>query len=268
MIWMQTMIRPDPLPDWYSGDGLNMPGPGRFLFTTQRYPIFYLQITKCGCTFLRNLLYYLDNKRVHPDSSRIHSHEQDFLKADMIPRAVLLDSPYLFAVIRDPVDRFLSLYFDKLANRGSFYDHAMRARVSNAAGLDQSPELDLEGHRQNCLKTLYWFGLNLDTKRHGKPNPHWQRQSVRLSRMEGLKPRLLTLDDLSWQLPQLLAPIIPDIETAMSAVKSRNTTQKPFSRDEMLTPELEAAVYSVYRDDADRYARVRSEWAPAPETGG
>jgi len=244
---------------------LEGPGPGRFLFTTRRHPLFYLQITKCGCTFIRNLLYYLDHDQLHPDSGRIHSHPDDFLKADLVPRRDIRDSPYLFAVVRDPVDRFLSLYFDKIADPENRFDEGMRRRVTKAAGLDTSADLDLAGHHANCLKTLDWFGRNLDGKDEGKPNPHWQRQSVRLMRTNGLLPRLLTLSGLSWQLPEILEPIIPDIRDKINAVRTRNISRKPFTKAEMLTPELARAVQAVYPQDTETFAQVQANWGPAPE---
>ncbi len=250
--------------DWFTRKGLDKPGPGRFFYTTRRYPLFYLQITKCGCTFLRNLLYYLDHDALHPDSTRIHAHEADFLKADRIPRRFLRESPYLFAVIRDPVDRFLSLYFDKLANLENQHDTGMRTRVARAAGLKLASDMSLDDHRENCLKTLAWFEKNLAGEA-GKPNPHWQRQSLRLNRIRDLEPRLLTLGGLSWQLPELLSPLIPDIAEKMAAVRVRNESRKPFGRAEIMTPEIAAAVLRVYPEDSETYVRVAARWGRGPK---
>ncbi len=258
---------PAPLPAWFRGVPRDMPGPGRFFYTTNRYPLFYLQITKCGCTFLKNLMYYLDHGRLHENSARIHAHEADLLKADLIPRPVLKESPYLFAVVRDPVDRFLSLYFDKIANHDNQWDVGMRRRVIRAAGLDGRRNLPIEAHRENCVKMLDWIKRNLDDGTEGNTNPHWQRQTVRLSRLKGLDARLLTLEGLSWQLPRLLAPLVPDIAAQMDAVRARNRSPRLFTRQEFVTPEIEAAVKRVYARDAEIHARARAEWGPGPEAG-
>ena len=109
-------------PDWLEGAALPEPGQGKHLFTTRRVPLFYLQITKCGSTFLRNLLYRLDHDTPHEDSARIHAYPQDFLMADVVPPEIITSSPYLFAVVRDPVDRFLSRYSDKLVNLENRFD--------------------------------------------------------------------------------------------------------------------------------------------------
>lgn len=252
------------VPPWFDRSGLSEAGPGRVFVTTTRYPLFYLQITKCGCTFLRNLIYYLDHDALHPDSGRIHAHNDDFVGAHRIPRWYLKRSPYLFTVVRDPIDRFLSLYFDKIGNLDNPHDTGMRKRVSSAAELDLRADLDIEGHRENCLKTLAWFKINLAGQTPGKPNPHWQHQAVRLNHVKGLNPRLLTLDGLSWQLPILLAPIIPDIQSKMDAVTIRNKSKRLFSRAEFLTPEIKAAVHEIYSEDAATHKQAQLDWGLAP----
>jgi len=257
----------DLVPDWFDGIPLGAPGPGRFLFSTQKYPIYYLQITKCGCTYLRNLLYHMDHGTAHPAGSGVHNFNQDFVKADFIPAEMIIASPYVFSVVRDPVDRFLSLYFDKIANLKNEKDSAMRNRVVRSAGLELTPDMNLAAHRKNALLTIDWFRRNLRRAEKGKINPHWQRQQERLSRLDGLSPRLLTLDGLPWQLPALLAPLIPDIAAQMAAVRVRNASKKPFSHAEIATPELVERVQHVYAQDLQTYEKVRAEWGDAPQHG-
>jgi len=258
----------DGLPAWFTGTPLATPGPGRVFFTTQTYPIFYMQITKCGCTYLRNLIYHLDHGTAHPAGSKVHNFNHDFAKADLIPVQTLVNSAYLFTVVRDPVDRFLSLYFDKIADITNEKDAAMRRRVGRKAGLDLTADMDLAAHRRNALLTINWFGRNLERGTKGRVNPHWQRQQERLGRAAGLAPRLLTLEGLPWQLPALLQPIIPDIGDQMSAVRVRNASKKPFSRAEMATPELVETIHQVYAQDLETYQQARKAWGDAPKGDG
>jgi len=254
----------DRVPRWFAGDPLPEPGPGRFLFTTNKYPVYYLQITKCGSSYMRNLIYHLDHGTAHPDSKNVHSYNQDFVKADLVPRDVLRASPFLFCIVRDPVDRFLSLYFDKIANLDNEKDAAMRRRVVRKAGIELAPRMGLSDHQQNALLTINWFGRNLERGLKGKINPHWQRQKERLSRLVDLNARLVTLDGLPWQLPALLSPVIPDIAQQMDAVRIVNQSTKPFSKAQMLTPELEETIHAVYAQDLETYQMVRSEWGKGP----
>jgi hypothetical protein len=255
-------------PRWYTGQPLTQPGPGRFFLTTQRYPIYYLQITKCGSTFMRNLLYYLDHGAVHPQPGKVHSLADDFVKADLVPGGEMVASPYLFTIVRDPVDRFLSLYFDKIANLNNDKDRGIRERVVRNAGLDLTPDMDLAAHQLNALKAIIWIGKNLERGVRARINPHWQRQQERLRRTDGLAARFLTLDGLPWQLPALLSPVIPDIAAQMAAVKTRNSTKKPFSRAEISTPELVETIHAVYAQDLDTYRQVRDLWGAAPGQEG
>ena len=255
----------DAVPNWYTGAPLARSGRGRVFFTTQKYPLFYLQITKCGCTYMRNLLYYFDHGIAHPVGSRVHSFNQDFVKADSIPTETLVASPYLFAIVRDPVDRFLSLYFDKIANLENEHDAAMRRRVTRMAGLNLSPEMDLADHQHAALLTIIAFKRNLERGKKADINPHWQRQQERLAQTTGLGARLLTLEGLPWQLPRVLAPIIPDIADQMAAVRVRNSSKKPFSHAEIATPKLVEMIHQVYAQDLETYQQVRTEWGDAPQ---
>jgi len=248
-------------PDWYVGQPATGKGFGRHLYTTNRHPLFYVQINKCGCTFLRNLLFYIDNNRPHPFSDRIHSFDHEFVKASAIPAEVLTASKYVFCAVRDPIDRFLSLYFDKLCDVENQRDIWMRKLFEAEAGLQLGADLNLEIHRANCLKALNWIGLNLDGKTEAKTNPHWQRQSVVLGRVSAFRPKLLDLDNLSQQLAQLLLPLVPDIVEVISKITERNESIKPFSRAEIMNDELATAIHTVYPDDINLISQARRSWA-------
>jgi sulfotransferase famil protein len=248
-------------PDWFVGKAAERPGLGRHVYTTQRLPIFYVQINKCGCTYLRNLLFLLDHDQLHPYSDRIHSFDADFKKATLIPDQVLAASHYVFCAVRDPIDRFLSLYFDKLSDPENKRDDWMQKLFIKEAGLVRDDGLDLDEHRQNCLKALAWIDLNLAGRTEAKTNPHWQRQSLIVARVSAAIPFLINLDDLSTQLPVLLKPIIPDIVEKMKIITDRNESRKPFSRAEIMNEALISAVGSVYPDDTRLIAEVRADWA-------
>ncbi|MFT4716889.1 MAG: hypothetical protein ACI8YI_001416 [Paracoccaceae bacterium] len=251
----------DDIPEWFVGKATPQSGIGQHVYTTQRHPLFYLQINKCGCTFLRNLLFHLDHDQVHPFSKRIHSHEADFIKAKAIPHQVLAASHYVFCAVRDPVDRFLSLYFDKLSDPENPRDKWMRKLFIDEAGLRPVENLNAKAHRVNCMKALNWIDQNLAGKTEASTNPHWQRQSVVLDRIKGTNPHLLNLDDLTQQLPQILRPLIPDIAEQMGKITERNESEKPFSRAEIVDDQLAAAIQAVYPLDTKLISDVRANWA-------
>lgn len=251
-------------PQWLEIEPRKKEGPGKVFLTTDRFPIFYFQITKCGCTFIRNLLYYLDHDAQHNSGTRIHAHSKDFVKGDVVPVWLIKKSPFHFTVIRDPIDRFLSLYFDKIANVENHFDTGMRERIRDGGALLSVQDDDLEGHRENCLRSLNWLGKNLSGETKGTINPHWARQSNRLKQAAEFDPKYLTLDGLSWQLPVVLSPLIPDIAKKMDAVRARNKSRKLFRREEIITTEIENVIRDIYQQDAQNYERVSAVWADHP----
>lgn len=185
------------------------------MLTLRRAPVYYLPNTKCGSTFLKNLFYYLDHSTEHSSGIDIHSNADDLVRARTGDEDAIRQSPYTFAVLRDPVYRFLSLYFDKIYGDGPNNFADIRVYLSEEIALDLTRGLNVEAHRDNCKKLIDWVALNLDHKTDLPINPHWRRQSSRLQRVASLRPRHLTLDGLDWQLPMLLGDIIPDIRQAM-----------------------------------------------------
>ncbi|MEL6598991.1 MAG: sulfotransferase family 2 domain-containing protein [Pseudomonadota bacterium] len=236
-------------------------GQTRIFYTTQRYPIYYLAITKCGCTYLKNLFHALDHGVPHPDGAFVHETESGLTKARDVPPEVIRASPYAFAVLREPGARFLSFYFDKIYGEGPQNFPEIRAHLSRILGLDLSPDLDVEGHRRNCLSLIDWVGRNLRGETDRPKNYHWRPQAARLRRARGYPLTYLTLPGLDWQLPQLLAPVIPDLAERMRVVEERNSSPRPVDPRAVRDGELEARIAEVYGADAELYARAEAAWA-------
>ena len=229
--------------------------------TTRRYPIYYLAITKCGSTYLKNLLYYLDHDRMHPAPAYIHDYHQDFLRADLTPRWMLRRSRFAFTVLRRPSSRFLSLYFDKIWGDHPQNFPDIREDVADEADLDLSRDLDAKAHRENCTRFLKWIEANLAHDTDQPINPHWRPQTRRIAQVEHLAPSFLTLDGLDWQLPLYLGPVIPDIRAKMQAVSVKNSATYPVDPDDVLDDRLEDAINTVYAEDFGKYRRASRRWA-------
>ena len=76
------------------------PAPNRYEFqTSQRFGFKYYQITKCGCSFAKILINQMDHRA--PNAPPI----KNLWSSGGAPA---------FVIIRNPIDRFLSLYFDKI----------------------------------------------------------------------------------------------------------------------------------------------------------
>ena len=238
--------------------------------TSRRYPIYYLAITKCGSTALKNFFYLLDNDAPHPNPSYIHDYRDDLIRADRTPPWMIRRSFYSFAVIRKPTSRFLSFYFDKI-----YGDHPQnfgdrRVEIAADAGIDLTPGLSVEAHRENATALINWIAKNLRNETNQPVNPHWRPQFRRLRAVEKYALKLVTLDGLDEQLSSLLKPVIPDIAKRLAEAPGRNPASYPVSPEEVLDDDLRTAVNTVYAKDEDLHADVSATWkrrfakAPAP----
>lgn len=234
--------------------------PAQRMLALQRAEVYYLPITKCGSTYLKNLFYYLDHAGEHPAGIAIHATPEDLQRAETGDEAKILQSPYTFAVLRDPVDRFVSLYFDKIYGDGPQNFKDVRRYLECEIDLDLTPNLNLEGHRKNCHRFIDWLALNLAHKTDQEINSHWRKQSGRLKRVKSLNLQHLTLEGLSWQLPMLLGDIIPDISQAMADVRADNRTHKPFKFTEIMDEGLRQKIETLYSADKKNYEAAKAKW--------
>ncbi len=233
----------------------------------RRAEVYYLPITKCGSTYLKNLFYYLDNGAEHPGGPDIHNFPSALIRADSDEDEKVRQSGHAFTVLRDPVDRFVSLYFDKIWRDGPRNMPDLRLKLKDTIGLRLDRDLTVDEHRENCRKLIDWLERNLNFETDEAVNAHWRRQASRLKRVKDLDLTCLTLDGLDWQLPLLLGDVLPDIRDAMAAVKEKNRIPKPFSRQELLDEALIAKIEHIYKRDVVLYQEASRHWQSAkPDT--
>ncbi len=240
--------------------------PASMLYTTRTYPIYYLSITKCGCTFLKSLLYALDFGEEHPDGIHLHRKERGLIRADDIAPETVRASPYAFVVLRDPATRYVSFYLDKIWGEGPTNFPEIRDRLEADGVVDLARDLDVEGHRANVMRLLEWTSRSLA----GEPEEvlvaggryhHWRAQTGRLRRARHFPLTHLTLEGLDWQLPLLLKPVIPDLAERMAAVTERNRSPRPVPLREIADEATSAAIRARYQRDARLHARATGVWA-------
>ena len=121
------------------------------MLTLRSAPVYYLPITKSGSTYLKNLFYYLDHADEHASGNNIHSNPDDLVRAKAGDEEAIRQSPPAFVVLRDPVDRFLSLYFDKIYGDGPNNFADIRAYLEDEIGLDLTRDISANTHRENCV---------------------------------------------------------------------------------------------------------------------
>ncbi len=230
---------------------------GGNLMTTDEYPLYYRMITKCGCTTIINLIYYLHTGHVQDNPNAIHQNEGLVPKADKVTNEEIRNSPYSFIVIRDPVKRFMSLYYDKLYTKtpnriGKYF-------IENGL-VDLDAGVDIDMHRENCIRAIKWINKNLAGQTDQKKNFHWRPQMMRLKHVYSLNFNVLMLEDLNYQLIKTLQPLIPNIEQAIETVSVKNVSPKPVPADAILNDELRQLITNTYASDTKIYNEVAAYW--------
>ncbi len=219
-------------------------------------PLNYLVSLKVGSTYLRNLIYVLDHGKVFSEIERDFPRE---LPSREMTRTELAAETSFF-VVRDPVARFFSLYFDKaIGKAGSRFPWMVEILVTNRVFHDK-PDLTIEEHRENCMSLLGFINVRLRGHIKGAINPHWNKQIVRAETglKFGMKP--LMLDRLDQQLLHIADGRVDGLEAAMAMIKTRNRSPRPVEAEDIMTPEIYAKISALYPEDIQLYDLVKTGW--------
>lgn len=234
------------------------PQPERLL-SCRTLPIRYLFIPKCGCTFVKNLIWRLDHGEPHPNPTRIHDSEAEFARASDFGLTVdqIRAEEHCFVVLRNPVDRFLSLYFDKVAGPGYRKFVPLRATLQKY-GLD-AEAVTPEEHRRNCMIMIDWIEANLTGKNELPRDAHWSHQHWRADTIRGFDMKMMTLNNLDSRLKLLLSDLVPDIAEILSTMERYATNSKD-RKDSVLDQAAKARINKVYKRDRELYEKLREVW--------
>jgi hypothetical protein len=173
----------------------------------------------------------------------------------------IIASPYSFVVIRDPVKRFMSLYFDKLYGMPRKSEkYSLGEYFINMGLIEPNIGGDAQKHRENCLRSITWIKLNLAGQTDQKPNWHWKPQRFRLNQIHPFRFNVLLLEDINYQLCKILTPLVPNIGKAMSEVSAQNISKKPIKPSDILDEELIQMITDTYPDDTKIYREVSNYW--------
>jgi hypothetical protein len=234
--------------------------PAHRLFTLRSLPIRYLVIPKCGCTFVKNLIWSLEKREPHVTPLRVHDDDLAFIRASdlgLSPDDISKES-YAFTVLRRPIERFFSFYADKIIGQGRKHFHPVSDILEKKRGLRVTP-FSFADHLYNCQLLIEWLEENIASGVDLQPDSHWLPQSTHFHLVKEFNLHLLTTSELDVQLVHFLQPIVPDIAERIKLLE-RNASKSNLKATDFFDNELKKNINRVYRKDQKVYRSTSIHW--------
>ncbi len=230
------------------------------LLSCKALPIRYLVIPKCGCTFVKNLIWQLDHGESYINPPRVHERTRDFARVSQFNLSVdeVRAEEHCFVVLRDPIDRFLSLYFDKVVGDGYRRFVPLRAILRENHALEVEP-ISAADHTSNCHILIDWIEANLSKGNEIGRDPHWTPQHFRMETIRAFDMKVLPIDGLDGHLTMLLTDVVPDIAQLLQKLERYASNSKKL-KDQVLDASLKARILAVYQRDAENYEKLLQVW--------
>jgi Sulfotransferase family len=232
----------------------------RRLFALREPKVLYLFIPKCGCTFVKNVLWAIQNGQFHPNPVRIHDDDSAFLRASDLGIDVhsIEMEPMAFTVIRNPIDRLLSLYFDKVVGKGRENYVPLARILIEKRGLNPLPAT-LSNHQYNIEVLVDWLEENISDEIDLPKDAHWTPQVYRSDIMQTFNLKMLAVDKLTTGLDLLLSPAVQNARHIIGRAE-KNSSSKTADKKAVLTREIRRKINSVYAGDRRLYQLVNGAW--------
>jgi tetratricopeptide (TPR) repeat protein len=200
-----------------------------------KYKVVFFPIPKCGCTTIKNFFYKMDCGK-----ETINPHPQytnQFKNIDPLDFDAVKDY-YKFAIVRDPISRFLSYFQNNITDGESLYRTRCYAKTKNRYifGLDRNPSLD------KLIENLEFYIYCFNDIRH-----HALCQSAYLKMPIALCDDIFTLKDLPIALEKL------EKITGIS-INNRHLRKSKRSADDLyshISPKAKEKLIKYYSEDYD-----------------
>ncbi|WP_153768716.1 sulfotransferase family 2 domain-containing protein [Labrenzia sp. CE80] len=207
--------------------------------------VYYVPQTKCACTTLRSVVYLHKTGKLPIDENKVHE-EIDAIGVNVDNKNITKDD-LVFGIVRDPIDRFLSFYNDKVA--GQHKQQWLLDVLDRDFGLTGNHTID-------CGKALDHAIDTFVGRSREKVDPHWAFQISKAHIYRNLRAILIPIEKMSIVLPDLLEQPVPNFTNLLKAVGQANKSSKALTRKEISGTELESRIAETYRLDHELYSAV------------
>ena len=222
---------------------------------------------KCGCSLINNAVYKANTGKLFHDPSRIHFDKTAHNVTHQRDAADGADPARCFGVIRNPVNRFVSFYYDKMFSTSDLALPGLRRKLerwaSQARGetftIDTSPDARIAVHRKNLLGLLDGVEALLDTGNPDHRNGHYDRQTDMMARAGAGDFPVAVLEDLQATFPAQIAQASPGFLKTLLSLPPINESRKPFPVKVVVSTTVRRRIQDVYKDDIAMYAAYTSK---------
>lgn len=212
-----------------------------------RRPLAYVLNAKAACTLALHFLFYVNHNYRYFDVAQIHASRNAFLQlhgTELDARALNAYyrlSPEVFTIVRDPLRRFVSAFYEKILIGGDPGYNALRDLLTSVHNIDLSPEAD---RAQSCLSFAKWLA---SLKDQGQIDAHFRPQHINLRMGSRFAiDTILRLEDRD----ALAAYFTKWIgEEKAKWFLTLNFNVQSYKIDEFVTDELKDVVLRIYAQD-------------------
>lgn len=210
-------------------------------------PLSYVLNPKAACTLALHFVFFVNHNYRYFDLAHLHISRLAMLRlygSELDPvalRTFLRLSPESFSIVRDPLRRFVSAFFQKVFTDGDPEYVPFRDMLTSLHGIDLSPEAN---PAQSCLSFAKWVASQENQK---SIDPHFRPQHLNLAMGGRFKVgTILRLENRD--------AVFSFFSKWIGAEKAKWFLSIPFNTqkyaiDEFVTGELKDIVRTIYAED-------------------
>jgi len=160
------------------------------IFATSKYPLVYLNMPKCACTTIKNIMYYLDHDSLYSPPEDIHRaiiNKSALISKHNSPQKLketLKNKKIAFTLVRNPLSRAYSCFNEKIFFRtpNSFLNIRNWLCAHYHLNLPKDPlnlsdqDYGINEHQNNFKKFLLFVHDNVKGKTSIRIDAHWRPQ--------------------------------------------------------------------------------------------
>lgn len=237
-------------------------------------PLVYVVNQKAGCTLAKHFIYRINNGYFHDGGQQIHKAVLVGLQYKIWGKHLIAGNPTVwdritgrnkrerdrwirrhqrfldrnppvFSIVRNPVDRLISGFVDKILVKRDGFQH-IHDHLSKNLGLDIDNPEHLPQAAIGFTKLLEARGFDIIDR-------HFRPQTMNLGRDIGLKIHtIIKLDDKE-TLRAFFASYIGEEDADLLLARRFNTTSERYPKKLFMCDELTATVKRVFASDYEAY---------------